>query len=176
MQKKNPLRFLALLSLVLTLFPLSPASAEDQAEKGFALMKEETLGSLKLSLPAEKVQTALGKPAKVGKEEEWGATGDFVETWSYPALGLSLQMASEKKGGKKSVLMLTATSPSKLATKRGIKIGDSEAAVRKAYGTFEDKESTVKGNTFVAGTVYGGVVFEFKSGAVSSIFIGAGAE
>jgi hypothetical protein len=85
-------------------------------------------------------------------------------------------MASDKKGGAKTVFSLTASAGCQLATARGIKIGSPEASVRKVYAKERDKEQTPDGATFVAGSVYGGVIFSFKEGKVSQIFIGAAAE
>ena len=72
--------------------------------------------------------------------------------------------------------MITAVAPSKLATARGITIGSTEDAVKKAYGSVRDKENSEAGKTFVAGSIYGGVIFRFEGGKVSEIFIGASAE
>ena len=85
-------------------------------------------------------------------------------------------MASMKKGGAKSVLMITAKAPSKLVTRNGAGIGTTEAEIIKAYGTYEDKENSKRGATFVVGSIYGGVIFTFEKGKVSEIFFGAAAE
>ena len=143
-------------------------------EEDFAA--KDSLGKLKLGLSADEVIKTLGKPASKGKDVEWEAIGEFVQEWKFPDQGINLNMTSAKKGGAKKVLMITATAPSKLATARGITIGSPEAAVKKAYGSVRDEEQSVAGKTFVAGSVYGGVIFQFKDGKVSEIFIGAAAE
>jgi hypothetical protein len=86
--------------------------------------------------------------------------------------------AGEKKTGAKTVALFTASKDCSLATTKGIKIGSSEADVRKAYVSFEDKEnaSAVQKGSFVAGSIYGGIIFTFKDKKVSSIFFGAAAE
>jgi len=142
---------------------------EDLAAKDF-------LGELKLGLKADEVLKILGKPASKGKDVEWEAIGEYVQEWNFPDQGIHLNMASLKKGGAKKILTITAAAPSKLATARGITIGSPEAAVKKAYGNVRDKEQSVAGKTFVAGSIYGGVIFQFKNGQVSEIFIGAAAE
>ena len=43
-----------------------------------------------------------------------------------------------------------------------------EAAVRKAYADVHDKEQSVPGETFVAGSIYGGAIFSFKDGKVTT--------
>lgn len=145
------------------------------AEKAGAL-ENETLGQLKLGRKAAEIVKALGQPESKGKEVHWEATGDWVQEWNYPAKGLTLQMASARKGAAKTVLSFTAEEGSKLATGRGIKIGSTLGEVRKAYGKFENKEDSQAGETFVAGSIYGGIIFHLKDGKVSSIFFGAAAE
>src|SRR4051812_47329402 len=85
-------------------------------------------------------------------------------------------MASDAKNGAKTVATITATAPCALETARGIRIGSSIAEVTKAYKKVQDKEQSVAGKSFVAGSIYGGVIFSFKDGKVSQIFIGAAAE
>ena len=60
----------------------------------------------------------------------------------------------------------------------GRKAADLPALVSKpdSQGKVRDKEQSVPGATFVAGSVYGGVIFTFTGGKVSRIFIGAAAE
>jgi hypothetical protein len=127
-------------------------------------------------LKADKLTALVGKVEGKGKDVMWDAIGEWVQEWRYPAQGLKLNMASEEKGGAKSVLTITANAPCQLATKRGIKIGSSIAEVTKAYKDVHDKEQSVPGKSFVAGSIYGGVIFTFKDGKVSEIFVGAAAE
>lgn len=141
-----------------------------------APLENESLGKLKLGTKATEVTTLLGKPDSKGKDTEMGATGEWVQQWQYKSQGLAFDMASGAKGGAKSISSITATAPCKLATSRGIHLGSTLAEVAKAYGKFHDKEQSVAGKTFVAGSVYGGVIFTFAGGKVSQIFIGAAAE
>ena len=85
-------------------------------------------------------------------------------------------MVAKKKGGLKSIESITITSPSILQTQRGIRIGSTEAEVIKAYGRFQNAEDSKQGELFVAGSIFGGVMFDFQQGRVSRIFIGAAAE
>lgn len=140
------------------------------------LSSRESLGKLKLGSKGDEVIKLLGKPASKGKDVEWAAIGEWVQEWKFPEQGIQLNMASAKKGGTKTVLMITGTSACKLATAKGIAIGSSEADVKKAYGSVQDKENSEAGKTFVAGSIYGGVIFHFEKGKVSEIFIGAAAE
>ncbi len=85
-------------------------------------------------------------------------------------------MVAKEKGGFKSIESLTITSPSILQTQRGIRIGSTEAEVIKAYGRFRNAEASKPGELLVAGSIFGGVMFDFQQGRVSRIFIGAAAE
>ena len=148
-----------------------------QENKGDELLAKESLGGIKIGLSEKALDAILGKVAykkdAVVFEE---ATGEHVQNWVCAEKGLSLHMSSGKnKKGAKHVAGFTATKKCELATIQGIKIGSTEAAVRKAYGKFEDKETSEAG-TFVAGSVYGGIIFTLKDGKVSEIFFGAAAE
>lgn len=140
------------------------------------LLENEALGEIKLGQKAEELTALIGKPDRKGKDVEWEAIGEWVQEWRFKSQGLTLNMASESKGGAKTVLSISAEAPSKLATKRGIHIGSTIAEVTKAYAKVHDKEQSVPGETFVAGSIYGGVIFTFTGGKVSQIFIGAAAE
>jgi hypothetical protein len=142
----------------------------------FPLLKEERLGELRLGLTEKEVKARIpGKPKK-GKEEYWAATGDFVQEWNYPDCGVTLDMGSERQGDAKTVSSITMQSPSLLKTKRGIGIGSLEQEVVAAYGECQDKEMSERGRSFVAGSIYGGLIFSFENGRVTRIFLGAGAE
>ena len=142
----------------------------------YADVTEEPFGKLALDQPAAKVLEILGKPKSMGKDTLWEATGDWVQEWSYPSLGLELAMASDKESAPKHLLSITATKGCTFATKRGIRIGSTEKAVKKAYAKERDSEQSVAGESFIAGSVYGGVIFTLKAGLVTDIFIGAAAE
>jgi hypothetical protein len=148
-------------------------SPQDAAIKQMA---RETLGDLKLEMTEKALIKVLGEPKTKGKEIKWEAIDLFVQQWEYPALGLELQMAAQKQKAPKTILMIRAKSPCKLLTLHGLGIGHSEADVIKAYKAFEDKENSKRGETFVAGSIYGGVIFTFSKGKVSEIFFGAAAE
>ena len=139
-------------------------------------LENEALGKIKLGQKAADVTALVGQPDSKGKEAEWDAIGEWVQEWRFKSQGLVLNMSSKSKGGAKTVLTIAATAPSKLATARGIHIGSTIAEVTTAYGKVQDKEESEAGKTFVAGSIYGGVIFNFTDGKVSKIFIGAAAE
>ena len=156
--------------------PTPPTPEEKTATE--KMLREENLGGLRLEMAEKQVIKLVGKPKKQGKLEMWEAIGSYMQEWSYPDKGLELQMTTGvKKTGPREVFMITAKKGCKLATKGGIKIGSTEEEVRKIYGPFEDKENPPQGEgQFVAGSLYGGIIFDFKDGKVSRIFFGAAAE
>jgi hypothetical protein len=85
-------------------------------------------------------------------------------------------MVSEKRSGTKSVESISLTAPCTMATKRGIRIGSTEQTVRKAYKKDWNREDSICAGEFVGGSIYGGIIFQFKDGKVSRIFLGAAAE
>jgi hypothetical protein len=142
----------------------------------FSLLQNESIGNLKIGLSEEKVRQIISNCAlKREPEQLWGADGAYHQKWKYVNCGITLSVVSEQKGGKKSIESISLNSPSRLSTKRGIRIGSAESAVMKAYKVEWDKESS-KSGYFVAGSIYGGLIFQFKNSKVSQIFLGAAAE
>ncbi|CAN5859699.1 hypothetical protein BH11VER1_BH11VER1_40830 [soil metagenome] len=139
-------------------------------------VSNELFGKLALGQSAETLKKVVGEPEGKGKEVLWEAIGEWVQDWKFSKQGLTVAMASGKKGGAKTIFSLTASAGCSLATARGIKIGSPESAARKAYAKEKDKEQSPTGETFIAGSIYGGVIFSFTDGKVSQIFIGAAAE
>jgi hypothetical protein len=116
------------------------------------------------------------KPKK-SKEVFEAATGDYIQTWEYSKCGVELKMSSERKGGSRTVASIAVSSPCNLVTVRGIHVGSTEAEVLEAYGRYQEEDGgTEKGKQFVAGSIYDGMIFGFRDGRVSSIFLGAAAE
>lgn len=137
---------------------------------------KEQIGQLHLGLAEKEVKQIIPGQPKRGKDEWWGADGEYHQEWKYPAAGITLSMVSKKKGGPKSIERITLTSPSTLATSKGIRIGSTEAEVNEAYGRFRNVGDSEHFGGFIAGSIFGGVMFNFEQGKVSRIFIGAAAE
>jgi hypothetical protein len=165
-------------ALAVTLFSPNALRAQDTAReaKTAAMLKGESLGGLRLGLGEKDVLKLLGKPEKQGKLILQAADGAYVQEWEYPSKGIEITMsAGEKKSGAKAVAAFSASPGSSLATKRGIKVGSPASEVRKAYASFENKEDG-DAKCFVAGSIYGGILFHLERGKVSRIFFGAAAE
>jgi hypothetical protein len=150
----------------------APATEEERA----ALFTQEQVGDLRIGMSQADAAKAVPCRVQRGKEVFEAATGDYVQDWRYPPCGLTFKMGSGTKGGPKTVQSITVTGPSTLQTKRGIRIGSTEQEVVQAYGRYRDEEWSKKGESFVAGSVYGGLIFTFTGGKVSKIFLGAAAE
>jgi hypothetical protein len=179
---------LPLLSAFLLLLPLvtNPVSSAPPVtlntslfanNDGFSLLKQERIGKLQIGLAEEEVYRIVTSKCamKAGLEKLWGADGAYHQEWDYPNCGITLSMVSNQKGGSKSIESITLVRPSRLSTKRGIRIGSTEKVVKKAYKAEWNRE-TNNSESFVAGSIYGGLIFQFQNGKVSKIFLGAAAE
>lgn len=142
----------------------------------FALMKGERIGDLRIGAATKEAAKQINCKPKRGPDKRWGADGMYHQRWEYAGCGIVLDMVSEKKGGPKTVGSVTAAAPCTLRTLRGVRIGSTEREVMDAYKASWNKEDSKQGETFVAGSIYGGLVFSFKNGKVSTIFLGAAAE
>ena len=152
------------------------ADSTSEAAAPFKLMESEGFGELKLDLTATQVLEILESPETKGKTMLWGADGLFHQDWYYPQQGITLNMASETPGARQTVFNITLTSPSTLKTQRGIGIGDSYTEVMQAYKDEEAPEMSIPYESFIAGSIYGGLIFSFEDGIVNQIFLGAAAE
>jgi len=145
----------------------------------FTLMREERIGGLSIGMPEQELKQKLKKEIncvlKRGPERLWGADGLYHQKWEYAGCGLVIGMVSEKRGAPKSIDSIAVVGPGGYATKRGIRIGSTKQEVMKAYKENWNKEESGEGG-FTAGSIYGGLIFDFKKGRVSRIFLGAGAE
>ena len=149
--------------------PPAPPVAEDD----FALMNSESFGDLKLDMTEADVKKVLPGAKRKGKCELSEVAGGTVRFLVDEAAGVQLVVSCEKTGDVGSFRVF---SPSKLKTKRGIAIGDTADAVKKAYGDSLDSQSEPDENNIVAGSVYGGLGFTLTDGKVTQMFLGAIAE
>ncbi len=152
------------------------ADSTSEAADPFELMQSEGFGELKLNLTASQVLEILGSPETKGETVLWGADGLYHQDWYYPQQGITLNMASETSGERQTVFYITLTSPSTLKTQRGIGIGESYIEVMQAYKDQEDREMSIPYESFIAGSIYGGLIFSFQDGTVNQIFLGAAAD
>lgn len=153
-----------------------PKEEEPTADDDEGGWQNEAIGDLELGQPEAEVRFSLGDPTETGDEQFQGADGLYVQQLTYDDLGIELWMHSEEEGAPKEVASITISEPSDLTTKKGIRIGSTEAEVQEAYESLHNEEESEPGTTFVAGSIYGGLIFTFEDDKVTSIFLGASAE
>lgn len=154
----------------------SPSLLSEANPNVLELMNNESLGKLKIDMRARDVVSILGHPESKGEKKVWGSDGLYHQQWFYPRWGTVLDMVSEKGDEFFEVFSIKITSPARLKTKRGIGIGDTYEKVRKVYQQYEDTENSIPSKTFVAGSIYGGLIFTFKEKRVTQIYLGSIAE
>jgi hypothetical protein len=141
-------------------------------EAGLELMGQESLGQLKLGLSATELKAILGEPTKKSGRKLWEADGELHQTWEFVPVGIIIDMIGDKNA---NVGMIMATSPCKFKTSKGIGIGSERKDVEKAYSDLLNPDYSSH-SSLVAGSLYGGVIFNFENDMVASIFIGSMAE
>lgn len=170
---KNKNRAFILL-LVFATFALVVNSAGAKLKKFD--VNSEYVGLMSIGMPSDVVVKYLGKPEKTTAAVMEAATGYYVTQWKYPKRGVYLKMGAETKDGMMKVQSIRIVKPCRLTTRKGVGVGDSYEAAKKAYSHYIiDRDHNSK-KMLVVGTVYEGLFFSFKKGRVSQIFLGQGAE
>jgi hypothetical protein len=160
--------------LVVTAMASSLSLAAGQED--FPILKSEVIGGLSYNMPAKSVaKLIVVKPIK-GAVRLDGADDAYHQDWKYPKQGLIIGMMNIQKHAPQTLDTITVVAPSTFETRRHIHIGSPEADILKAYKADISQEESKQGETWVIGSVYGGLVFEIKKGMVSKIFLGAAAE
>jgi hypothetical protein len=154
---------------------LAVACSVSPSAGDFYILHNERIGDFRIGLSAAEFQGDIVCPLKRGPEQLWGADGAYHQEWEYSGCGMTLGMVSEEKGAIKSIESITLTRPSTLTTKRGIGIGSTEQEVMRVYKPYWNREESGH-ETFVAGSIYGGLMFSLEDGQVTRIFLGAAAE
>lgn len=141
---------------------------------GFELMGKETLNELRIGLTKIEIEEILGVAPEISTDELWEADGQYHQTYFFKNQGIELDMIGDNDKLKK-VNMITITHPCNFKTSKNIAIGSKLKDLQIAYVDYFNKEFS-DNETFVAGSIYGGVIFSLKNDKVTSIFIGAAAE
>jgi len=145
------------------------------ASEKFKLLEAERIGGFSLGLSEKEVIDSLNCPVLYGENQLWDADGLYHQNWKYSDCGLILDMTSAEKNATKKVESITLIAPSKLKTRYGVGIGSTEKEVMEIYKDYWNKVHSSE-NIFVAGSIYGGVIFTFENGKVVNIFLGAATE
>jgi len=149
--------------------------AKDYLEIGSKLLANESVGGLKTGISADEAEKIAGAADVKSKPEKWEADGMTHQNRTYKKKGIVLDFLIVEK--KASVSSIEINKSCELKTSRNIGIGSERKEVEKAYANEIDPEaSSADDSRIVAGSVYGGIIFNFEKGRVSSIFIGAAAE
>lgn len=158
--------------------PDAGAGDGEPTEELPSILGREQLGELKIGLPAAELPRLLGDRGRRGPAQLSEATGSYVQQWSWSDKGLELTLEAADKRGPYALAAIRAFAPCALRTARGIGLGDSYKSVETAYLADRDPEEEQDELSFVAGSVYSGVIFTFDAerGKVSEIFFGAAAE
>ncbi len=139
-------------------------------EKGLDLMKTETAGELRIGMRYEKVTEYMGGPGKITEPEMSQADGSLCQSVDYPDNGVHLVFNIESDSVRR-ISNILVIEPCQLKTSRQIGIGSNFDDVRKAYSEVINPELS-DSTEIVAGTSYGGVVFDFRNNKVRTIYIG----
>lgn len=147
--------------------------SQDFDQIGFDLMESESIGNIQFDMSLEAIESKIGKAEEKTEFELWGADDFEHQTRIYQNNTLEIDYI---KTEEEEIVcnMITIYGDNQLKTSRNIGIGDSRKDVLKAYqNEIYDRDNP---SSLIAGTIYGGVIFTFENGKVSSIFVGAGAE
>jgi hypothetical protein len=151
--------------------------SKDYDALGSALLDNDGLGSLKLRMSESALVKLMGQPDSKTEAQVWGADGLEHSDWTYTSKGLEIGMAKQPDDTEAVIDSLTATAPCDLATKRGIKLGDTKDAVLTAYKNEINPDANDDTDSWIViGSVFGGIGIGIENGLVASIFIGASAE
>ena len=141
----------------------------DDADHSFDLFNSETVGPLRPGLPATLVVRELGPPTSKSTPTYEAATGDYTSAWKWPHAALML--SADKPAGPFTARSVSITGPATWETRKHIHIGSTRADVEKAYTRSADDDG--KPDSFLAGSMYGGLLFTFEHDVVASISLGA---
>lgn len=169
--KHDPVRSNFSLASVTTSEVISQSDIDE-----FSLIREESFDGLKLDMEIAELTSLIDCGAIKGEPVFWEGIGEIIQEWDYPECGVKLQMSTADPNVSQIVSSIAISAPSKLTTARGIHIGSSESEVMAAYADYEDTEHSAPGESFMAGSVYGGLIFSFEDDQVVRMFLGAGVE
>lgn len=150
------------------------AKPKDYESIGSALMETESIGLIKIGSTDKEAAKFLGDSCEKSKPEIYGADGLMHCEWRYIKSGVTLGLVQNEK--KYNICSISISKPCDLKTARGIGIGTQRKDVLKAYEQEINPEASGENSQITAGSVYGGIIFDFEKDIVSGIFIGAAAE
>jgi hypothetical protein len=144
-------------------------AAPADADHTFDLVQRETIGPLRPGATEKLVIGTLGAPTKKQKPILEGATGEFASVWVWS--DASIIMVADKDKGPWTARMITISGRPTFETRMHIHVGSTRAEVERAYERSLDDDGKKK-ETYLAGSMYGGLLFTFDHDKVVSISIG----
>jgi len=154
--------------------PQESYSSTSYDEIGWELMEKEQFGVLKIGMKDSEIVALIGEPKIQSEVEFWEATALYMQAWNYPDKGVEIHLSGDTEIPN-TIEMLKIGEGSSLKTTRRIGIGSTEAQVKTAYASAIDPDLSST-ESIVAGSYYGGLIFQLENGKVTSIFLGAAAE
>ena len=148
----------------------------DTPNDELSFIQTESFGGLTLGMTPKQFTKRL--PCTVKKDEPvlWDSIGEIIQEWNYADCGIKLQLSTSGPNKPQTIFSIKATNPSQLKTNRNIGIGSDFAQVIEAYSEFADYADNQAGETFIAGSTFGGLFIRFVDNRVSGLFLGASAE
>ncbi len=146
----------------------------DYADLGFKLMDSETIGGIKRGMTFENVKALIGEPDTISTIDTSEMDGGLYQSVDYPKLGVSIVITLNPDSVKK-VENILVTELCTFKTSKQIGIGSSLDELKKAYSESINPEFSGE-DYVVAGTIYGGIVFNLENLKVRSIYIGISAD
>ncbi|MGV8828067.1 MAG: hypothetical protein ACWA6U_07055 [Breznakibacter sp.] len=141
---------------------------------GYELMNSETIGPFCVGLEVAKLIENLGQPGTKMERIMWPGDGEYHQTLVYPDQGLEFDMIGETDQ-MQTVNAISMNAPCKFKTSKGVGIGSCYNHVVQIYKDYVNP-SFSSTDVLVAGSLYGGVIFNFEGGVLQAVFIGAQAE
>jgi hypothetical protein len=152
----------------------NPDSNKDFSKLGFELMRVESIGGLRIGLKETDLREIIDNPDERSKPLYYGADGLMHITLKYNIKGIELDLF-QTPDSSYAIGRINITPPCNLKTSKGIGINSRLEDVKSAYKYYFNPQFS-DDMTFVAGTIYGGIIFQIEDKKVKSIFIGAAAE
>lgn len=165
-------RFLAILTLI-TVSLCLPVLAKRE--------KTLSLGKISLGQTMAKVTRQLGPPKEKSETKEEPATGELVQTWSYPDIGVEIDFSRTDEKKAFTVYRVTATEPCDFRGYMGLNIGAFQVEVE-ALAKQLEKEPGIEvsrsegGYGFLWTESYQMLSVGITDGKVSQLYIGPGPE
>jgi len=148
----------------------APAAANAANDPDYSFYETEAIGPLHAGMTAKELTAALGAPRAKEPATKEEATGGWFTTWTWR--GASALLVANSKTGPWRARDVSVTAPSSYATKRGIRVGSTRVDVERLYPP-PPGDSQQDPDTYLVGSVYGGMLFSFANDRVSGISIGA---